>query len=194
MPVHQKIPSGVTDFSTAGKKKLFAFGGFVLAVSFPVALIIFLRAEIIPQPLSIGEPVPRVELVSLVDQSSIVLGNATKQAVLFFTVECPYCQQEMFNFEILSRRYQGRIQFIAVSLSDPAKTENLLREKGFSFPVALDEHKKAKDEYRIVSVPALLLIDGKGILRHRRFGAASIAVADELFQKFLQESASMSAR
>lgn len=180
---------------TQSKRKLLAFGGLLVIVSLPVALLFFLRSEIV-QPLPVGQPVPRVELVSLKEQTPMVLGDAkgTKQVVLFFTVECSACQNGLLNFEVLYRRYKARGSFVAISLSGVTKTTEFLHEQRFSFPVAVDEDKTAKEAYRIAAIPALFLIDEHAVLRHRRVGGASLQSDEQLVLSFLNETTELSTR
>ncbi|MGH2568308.1 MAG: TlpA family protein disulfide reductase [Bacteroidota bacterium] len=166
--------------------------GLVVTVSVPFALILLLHAETV-EPLSIGQPAPSLQLFSLYDQTPISpAGN--KKIILFFTVECPHCQNELLNFDALFRRYHKLMNFAAVSLSSSIKTKEFVRERGFPFPVAVDEEKTTKETYRFTSVPALFLIDKQGILRYRRFGKASLQVDEELVVAFLSGTTMMNRR
>jgi peroxiredoxin len=120
-----------------------------------------------------------------------VLGT-DKQVVLIFTVECPHCQNELFNFEVLYRRYGKRVNFIAMSLSDKKKTTEYVQTKAYSFPVVLDEEKKAKAAYRVATVPVLFFIDEDGILYKRRSGEASLELDERLVLAFLNETTDVS--
>jgi peroxiredoxin len=173
------------------RKKLVAMSGIVLIISLPIALLTFLRSEFLPSPLPIGQPVPRLELISLNDQTPIQLG-ADKQVVLIFIVECPHCQNELFNFEVLCWRYGKRVKFFAISLSDKKKTTEYVQTKAFSFPIALDEEKKAKAVYRVATVPVLFFIDEDGILYTKRSGEASLEVDERLVLAFLNETTDVS--
>lgn len=190
MQVDEAISSQVSNRYVPAKKKLLAFGGLGVAISLPVALLLLLRTEIIQMPLSVGQAVESVQFPSLHERAPITIGGASaaKQAVLFFTVECPHCQRELLNFEELFRRYQKLINFVAVSLSDPTKTQNFMRDRAFSFPVVIDENRKGKERFRVMSVPALYLIDEHGILRQRRFGETSQQADEQLILTFLNET------
>jgi|GEM_PF-1071157 len=172
------------------RKKLVALSGLVLIISIPIALLAFLRSEFQQPPLPIGQPVPRLELISLNDQTPIQLGHpkGVKQVLFFFTVECPHCQNELFNFEVLYRRYGKRVNFLAISLSDKKKTMEYLQTKAYSFPVAVDEEKKAKAAYRILTIPVQFFIDEGGILRKKRSGETSLQVDEQTVLAFLNES------
>lgn len=139
--------------------------------------------------MDLGQSVPRIELISLKDQTPVLLGTQgnTKQIVLFFTVECPHCQRELLNFEALFRRYNTRANFIAVSLSDSMKTQDVLLNSRFSFPITCDKKKKAKNEYRVTGFPTLFLIDERGILKRSRLGEASMDADEELILNFLNK-------
>jgi len=77
--------------------------------------------------------------------------------------------------------------FSAVSLSDAAKTSDLVQQRGFAFPVAMDKDRKAREAFGIMSVPALFIIDENGFLHRRRFGKASLQEDEELIRSFLGE-------
>jgi hypothetical protein len=80
------------NLSPLGKKKLLALSGLVLVISVPLALLVVLRSQVVESSLMVGQPVPRLDLLSLTTPTSVVtLGvpSETKQVVLFFTVVQP---------------------------------------------------------------------------------------------------------
>lgn len=189
MPLHQEMPVQSSDPHSHAKRKLLAFAGIFITVSLPLTLLLVLRSEIV-HPLPVGEAVERMELFSPRESRPIALGGAggTKQAVLFVTVECGSCQRELLNMEVLYRRYRKEMNIVVVSLSDPTKTEEHVARKGFSLPVAYDEKGEAKRKFRVTTVPALFLIDEKGVLRYRRFGAASLQADEQRVLSLLKET------
>ncbi len=177
------------------KKKLPALVGLVLVISVPFALLVVLRSQVVESMLSIGQPVPRLDLRALATPTSVVrLGvpSETKQVVLFFTVECRHCQRALLNFEALYRRYNHWGTFAAVTLSDPVKTQARLRERGYVLPAFWDEKQMVRRAYGIVRVPALFLIDEQGRLKNRRFGEASLDADERFVLHFLNDTVATS--
>jgi len=188
MQATEASPVSRFDLSPRGKKRLLALSGLVLVISVPLALLVVVRWQVVESSLTIGEAVPRLDLLSLTTPTSVVTLGApseTKQVVLFFTVECRHCQRALLNFEALYRRYKHRGTFAAVTLSDPVKTQTHLHARGYSLPAFWDEKQIVRREYGIVSIPALFLIDERGRLRNRRFGEAPLDADEQLVLLFL---------
>jgi len=91
MQATEASPVSRFDLSPRGKKRLLALSGLVLVISVPLALLVVVRWQVVESSLTIGEAVPRLDLLSLTTPTSVVTLGApseTKQVVLFFTVEC----------------------------------------------------------------------------------------------------------
>lgn len=190
MQNHLAILSSASQSLSPIRRKLIALSCLIaIFASLVVAVLIFGLDE---KPLPIGQPVPRLNLPVLNDEAPAILGtrNGVKQIILFFTIDCPYCQRELLNFEVLFRRYRELADFLAVTLSDPKETLDFLLSRGFTFPTVYDKEEKVRKKYRISVVPALFLIDEQGILRDRRFSAASLDSDEQWVLGFLNEGKS----
>lgn len=93
------------------------------------------------------------------------------------------------NIEQLREMFGGRARFLLVTRSDSAKTIALLDSLGVSTATAIDEGGRAQTAFGAFTVPALFLIDPKGIIHAGLFGERSLDVRREQMELFLAAAA-----
>ncbi len=92
----------------------------------------------------------------------------------FWATWCPPCRDEMPALERVYRRFRDRgLVVLAVSLDADGETSvpGFLKERDFTFPVALDPGMRVAGQYGVRALPATFLIDRKGRIIARAFGA-----------------------
>lgn len=119
---------------------------------------------------AVGQPVPSVTRPSLDGRARSLAPPEGAGATLlaFFKVTCPTCR---LLFPYLARyhhRYASpEVGFLGVSQDGPEETAAFLDACGVSFPVVLDGEEAgypASSSYGVVTVPALLLVDPRGVV------------------------------
>ncbi|MGH7318256.1 MAG: TlpA disulfide reductase family protein [Candidatus Rokuibacteriota bacterium] len=107
----------------------------------------------------------------------------------FWATWCPSCREEMPAMEHVYRRFRDRgLVVLAVSVDADGETAvpAFLKERDLTFPVALDPGMRIAGQYGVRALPATFLIDRKGRIIARAFGARewdspdAIAVLEQL--------------
>ena len=91
----------------------------------------------------------------------------TPVVVNFWASWCVPCKSEMPAFDALCARYEGRVAFLMVNLTDGSRetvagASEFIRKQGYSFPVYFDSDSSAAMAYGVYSIPATYLIDAEG--------------------------------
>jgi peroxiredoxin len=113
-------------------------------------------------------PSPDGQMVRLSD----LRGN---KAVLlnFWATWCAPCRLEMPTMDKAYQEYKSRgLEVLAVSLDTGPNSvvKHFMQELKLDFPVLLDPDMEVLRLYRMVGIPASVLIDKQGIVRHREVG------------------------
>lgn len=88
----------------------------------------------------------------------------------FWAVWCPPCREELphWNQFVAAEAGKDSVQLLAVG-DEPWETiQNYMKNHQYSFPVYQDQ--KYWDEFGVTGIPALLVIDPKGVIRFRNSG------------------------
>jgi len=158
--------------------------GIILFI--PVSFLYVLNAKLNIEPLHLGQPLPKLELVTSSGISFPVDNcDGKKIVLLFFTIECPHCQKALINLEWLMQKYGDKLAIVSISLSDANKTVTFVAERKFTFPVLLTDKNKARKSFKIAAVPALFLFDERRKLKFIRFGEWPIESGEQLINDFL---------
>ncbi len=173
-----------------GLKKPLATLRFLAIIVFPVILVITLQRITIEQPLKKGDPAPDL-IVQALNGEAISLTNLYGQrlVIMFFSVDCPHCKKELRYVEGLRDTFNGRVNFLLISVSDQAKTKSSLDSLGITVPAAIDEDGKARTAFGAFTVPALFLINPQGAVHTSSLGERSPEVRREQLESFLQATA-----
>jgi len=91
-----------------------------------------------------------------------------KPVVIFFgTTWCPACRAEMPYFKDLYHNYSARgLTFVYIDINEsPSRVARFARENSFPYIVLTDTDGAVAQDYNIVGVPTMILLDKKGLLR-----------------------------
>jgi TolA-binding protein/thiol-disulfide isomerase/thioredoxin len=107
--------------------------------------------------------------------------------LIFWNVRCPHCKQEMPKLDALYRKLEGR-GLVALGLTSPSHGETqaeILRyimEHKLSLPIGIDQAGQTSSAFAVGEIPAVAIVDRKGIVRWRNSGGL---VTESLLKGFL---------
>lgn len=89
----------------------------------------------------------------------------------FWATWCGPCKAEMPELQRLHERAGDRIHVLGVNLDETAKEiEPFYNDLKLTFPTVIDKGKKVANGYRLLGVPASIVIDKDGVVQDIRFG------------------------
>ncbi len=96
---------------------------------------------------------------------SAFMANGKPTVVDFWASWCGPCRHEIPGLEALWKKYAGKINVVGIAIGDLMQdTEKAIEELGITYPV-ISNRQEAAERYGIQSIPQIILIDGKGIIR-----------------------------
>lgn len=146
--------------------------------------------QFLPKPLQVGEPAPLFDGLTLSGRkfSSMSL-KGRKYLVLFFSVNCPRCQEHLPRLkETFAKFSMNNVTPIAVSLSSIHKTETFLSRHSLDLQCVVDKQKRISRAFGIRAVPALYVVneDGKICARYRGDQVAGLQLPVKGFSDYPQ--------
>jgi len=121
----------------------------------------------------VGQPAPDFALKSA-NGDNLRLSEFRGDVVMinFWATWCGPCRQEMPLLDELYSTYQ-RVGFnlLGVNIDDDSgKAMNMIAELGVSFPVLFDTRKEVSKLYAVDAMPATIIVDRDGRVRHVHHG------------------------
>lgn len=92
----------------------------------------------------------------------------------FFASWCPPCQAEAPDLVKMYDRYQGKIIFLGIDMTEtdsPAAVSAFMKKVGMTYPVLLDGMGKVARQYDVISIPTSFFINAQGKIVQRVEGA-----------------------
>ena len=92
----------------------------------------------------------------------------------FWATWCYYCTTEMPDFNEVCQKYEGKVQFMMVNMTDGAdetvaKAKSHIESKGYTFPVYFDTELEAANAYSVTGLPLTYFVDSDGnLIAHAR--------------------------
>lgn len=146
-----------------------------LLVTIPLVVVLAVGFQHDPKRIDsplIGKPAPAFRLPT-VDGGTVALADLRGKPVVvnFWATWCVPCRQEHPWLVQLSRRYQGRVDFLGVVYQDkPEAIAAWLQKYGSGYPTLVDEGSRAAIAYGVYGVPETYVIDGAGTIVHKFTG------------------------
>lgn len=147
------------------------------------------------RPVMAGDAAPGFHVHAIDDQGRIgdtglALADMRGQVVLvdFWATWCKPCLVSMPTIDGLYRRYHTQgLAVVSINMDDPAKARVQAREMGIAMPLYMDEGGAAHD-YKVTTVPHLVLIDQHGRIRHVHRGVPDADGLDNEIRELLAEA------
>lgn len=125
-----------------------------------------------------GQTVPAFE-TRLLDGKALGAEALKGKAVLvvFWATWCPTCQKELPQLQALYEKHRDKgFEILALSIdADRFTVEEFWKDHDYRFPVAMRAPAHVQVFGPIKAIPALYLIDRRGVLRMTRVGGISQA-------------------
>jgi thiol-disulfide isomerase/thioredoxin len=148
--------------------------------------LVILPGLLQPEHALVGKPVPAIELPPLPGAPATVKGApkvhldqlAGKVVVLdFWAPWCGPCRQEMPVLDGIAKRYADKGVVVMGVLVDPDRdgARDVLVHGKIGYPQLDDESGAASKAFSIRSLPSLVVVDKKGVVRTYRTGYTSEA-------------------
>lgn len=140
-------------------------------------------------PLSIGQPVPVVELEQFAG-GPLQFPDAYQGRVVlihFWADWCALCREELQESEPLHRRYQDQgLVVLAINMQQSRDTvADYLSHLTISYPVLLDDKGEMAQRYGVSALPLVYLLDRQGRLHTRMLGGASAVQLEQIVKQLL---------
>ena len=110
----------------------------------------------------------------------------------FWASWCPPCKAELPDFEEACKRYEGKVTFLMVNLTDGKRetvevAKEYVASQGYTFPVYFDTKYEAAYVYGVSSIPTTYFINADGSLEARATGMISAARLEEGISRIYSE-------
>ncbi|RKQ31354.1 redoxin domain-containing protein [Oceanobacillus halophilus] len=162
-------------------------------LSIPILLGIFFSVFLIgnvvaeeKEGLEIGNKAPDFEVTTLKGEEIQLSDLEGKPVMLnFWATWCPPCRTEMPDMQKFQENHD--VTVLAVNLTDTeANKESVnqfVEQFGLTFQVGLDSDGSVAKTYRINPIPTTFMIDSKGEISHKTFGAMKYETMVEELEK-----------
>ncbi len=135
-------------------------------------------------PGAAGAKAPDFELGAL-DGATVRLSELHGKTVVlhFWATWCPHCLSEMPVLEEAAPGLRARdVEVLAINLGEPRKkVDRYVREHELTLKVLLDRGGKVAEAYRVVGLPATILVDPAGrVIRQIEMGSLSKSELEKL--------------
>jgi thiol-disulfide isomerase/thioredoxin len=152
----------------------------------------------------VRQPAPEIEITEWINSGPLTLADLRGQVVLleFWATWCKPCHEMFPKLKELHQSHAARglkilaltRHYLAYGGDANSRTEelNLIRkfvdEHGIEFPVGVAEDERVQTLYGATGLPAVALVDRKGIIRYR-FGGGSDAAFQQTLKECLDQTA-----
>ncbi len=116
---------------------------------------------------AVGKPLPNLFVTGL-DGKKISTSDFKGKVVIldFWATWCGPCKKAGPTMDALQKKYAGKVRVIGASYDDPpAAVKKYMSEHKYGYTFATGG-KAAGDTLGVVNLPAIFIIDAKGIVRH----------------------------
>jgi cytochrome c biogenesis protein CcmG/thiol:disulfide interchange protein DsbE len=138
---------------------------------------------------TIGTSAPNFTLNTPDGQPVTMINLQGKPVVLnFWATWCPPCEEELPALEAAFDRYQGEVNFLAVSVEESAGVVRpFVDERGLTLPVLLDTDGEVVNLYDVKALPTTIFIDANGVIAERYMGALDLPTINSYLQALVEQ-------
>lgn len=131
---------------------------------------------------------PSLEAVTIadVDGYPITLGTLCDGKVTVVNVWatwCPYCVDEMADYQTLYEKHGDSIQFVMLDSAESSRevsdANDYIKEQGFTFPVFYDTDLELQRYFSVSAYPTTIVIDANGEVLSNKPGRIMTSKFDE---------------
>lgn len=133
---------------------------------------LIVRAQNIEEGINVGNKAPDFTLTNLQGKKVSLSDYRGKKVLInFWATWCHYCRQELPFVEQLYQEHDN-VAVLTVNLNEPESTvAEFMESNGYNFPVLLDNEKIAATKYQVRVTPTNYMLNEKGIIINKHFGA-----------------------
>jgi peroxiredoxin len=133
--------------------------------------------------LDVGQKAPDFSAAGLdgkTQRLSTVTAASRATVVYFWATWCPPCVGEFLELENLSRKLKDQgVTLLSINFKETASTAKTFADNaGASFPVLLDTDGKIAAQFLVWPLPAIFVLDAKGVVHHKIVGAANMTTLE----------------
>jgi thiol-disulfide isomerase/thioredoxin len=107
---------------------------------------------------------------------SVKIKNQEKQVVIlsFFASWCKPCKKELPHFQKVADEFKDYpVKFFLVNVGEDRETAiRFAKSLGLHLPILLDTYKKVSENYKVETLPRIVLLDKNGVVRGYKIGYA----------------------
>jgi thiol-disulfide isomerase/thioredoxin len=128
-----------------------------------------------------GKQAPDFTLPSIDGKQTSLADFQGKKVILnFWATWCPPCKAEMPEMQKFHEQYGKDVSIVAVNLTSteagPKQVQSFLKERGFTFPVLLDQKDVVgTKKYQVITIPTSYFINEQGQIVERVDGPMNFA-------------------
>ncbi len=110
----------------------------------------------------------------------------------FWASWCPPCKAELPDFEAACKKYEGKVVFLMVNLTDGQRetveiAKSFIATEGYTFPVYFDTNYEASYKYGLSSIPQTFFIGEDGEVVAKATGMISASQLEQGIGMILAE-------
>ncbi len=141
----------------------------------------------------VGAPtgdLPQLELECMTGDQKVSLANldthGKPMVVQVWAQWCGPCREEAPRIASLSKRFEGKVQFLGINYKDPQRdlALKLVKQYGWEFPQLSDPDGAVRGPFTVLGTPTTVFISAEGKRVHSRPGGWS---DDEEFAEAIKE-------
>ncbi|MBU5266535.1 redoxin domain-containing protein [Virgibacillus proomii] len=136
--------------------------------------------------LEVGNTAPDFKLPTL-EGVTIQLSDLRGERVMinFWATWCPPCRAEMPDMQ---KFYENKdVNILAVNLTETEGSliniQNFVNDYDLTFPILKDENTEVANTYQIQPIPTTFMVDSKGVIQFKAFGAMNYDLMVQEFEK-----------
>ena len=134
----------------------------------------------------LGKEAPTFHLRDLNGQNVELSSLRGKPVLLdFWSTACGPCIREMPSIEKIAQEHKGSLIVWGVSLDQPERDKKWLTQHQQEFPTLSDVDYAVSDLYKIPGIPAVVLIDERGVIRGYWEGPVPIQDLEAALKKLI---------
>lgn len=136
--------------------------------------------------LEVGNTAPDFKLPTL-EGETIQLSDLRGERVMinFWATWCPPCRAEMPDMQKFHENKD--VNILAVNLTETEGSliniQNFVNDYDITFPILKDENTEVANTYQIQPIPTTFMVDSKGVIQFKAFGAMNYDLMVQEFEK-----------